>query len=140
VPYFTETLRHGSHGKLNGKGYNDQFLDHCVGGVPPKEALRLPEAWATGQGWVCSVSEMLLLGLLFRFTAGVCLLLYTSAQSAGWAIFFGNSSSYVWKLVGKICTVLLGAFMAIFLFAEIWILGETNMTVQWNKLFPHVVG
>lgn len=35
-------------------------------------------------------APLLLLGILFRFLAGCCLLLYVSAQTSGWARFFGQ--------------------------------------------------
>merc|ERR1719379_857474 len=79
---WTDVLKQGAAGRLSDKGYDLRYLKRCGIGVPDKKAVRLPQAWASRQGWVCTVSEMLLLGLLFRTTAVVCLLLYTSAQSS----------------------------------------------------------
>jgi len=125
--------RGAAWGHMRDSGYDFGYLDMCRSGykLSLDDQGSLAEAWASDRGWVCSVSQMLLLGILFRFIAGVFLLFYVSAETSGWVQFFGKSQTGVWKLVGKVTTLLIGAFMAMFLLAEIWVLGSTRMTWIW---------
>jgi len=136
--HLTRVSREGAGGQLWSMGYDLNFLGDC-GGVRMGPGLKgfpsLRDSWTAGRGWVCSVSEMLLLGILFRFIAAICLVVYAKSEASGWAQFLGtpwaqktSAEVGVWKaLAGKIFTLILGAFMTMLLLAEIWILGAADL-------------
>lgn len=133
--FLTAITRDGASGHLGWMGYDlGQLSNSCGGDKEPsptqaqhfEQPLRLPVLWVKGRCWVCTVSEMLLLGILFRFIAGMSLILYVSGHKSGWTSFFDHSGSF-WKLMGKTYMLLMAAFMGLFLFGEIWVLGWTNI-------------
>lgn len=129
VSFLTDITRHGAQGTLRWKGYDLDFLGECdstTSGIDSK-VQTLPQAWEKNRAWVCSVSEMILLGVVFRFLACVCLILCVNAQTSGWARFFGQSKHGLWKLAGHLFMLLLGSFMALFLFAEIYAFGIVKL-------------
>ncbi|CAE7940003.1 ABCG25 [Symbiodinium sp. KB8] len=130
VPNLTPLTLEGSAGTLRGKGYDVEYLHDCKNsmvGIQDQAVRTLQEAWLDNRGWVCSTAPLLLLGILFRFLAGCCLLLYVSAQTSGWARFFGQSELGAWKLAGHFFKLLVGSFLIIFLFAEVWIFGSLHL-------------
>eukprot|EP00439_Symbiodinium_sp_Y106_P024247 s5997_g2.t4 len=130
VPNLTPLTLEGSAGSLRGKGYDVEYLHDCKNsmvGIQDQAVRTLQEAWLDNRGWVCSTAPLLLLGILFRFLAGCCLLLYVSAQTSGWARFFGQSELGAWKLAGHFFKLLVGSFLIIFLFAEVWIFGSLHL-------------
>jgi len=139
--FLTEISRDGAAGNLAGKGYDLKYLDECsessLGATDSVHTL--PEAWAVGRGWVCSTAPLLLLGLIFRFLAGLCLMLYVNAQTSGWARFFGQSDIGAWKLAGALFKLLVCCFLALFLFAEVWVFGVLRLEIDFSfgGLLPH---
>ncbi|CAE7637750.1 ABCG25, partial [Symbiodinium pilosum] len=133
VPNLTPLTLKGAAGQLASKGYNVDYVYDCKNsmvGVQDQSVRTLQEAWLDDRGWVCSTAPLLLLGILFRFLAGCCLLLYVSAQTSGWARFFGQSELGAWKLAGHFFKLLVGSFLIIFLFAEVWIFGSLHLELH----------
>mmetsp|Transcript_14822 Transcript_14822/g.34664 ORF Transcript_14822/g.34664 Transcript_14822/m.34664 type:complete len:486 (-) Transcript_14822:72-1529(-) len=132
----TEIARQGSKGALANKGYDLKYLDQCTSSLlgVDESSKTLQQAWESNRGWVCSTAPLLLLGLIFRFLAGLCLMLYVHAQTSGWARFFGQSNVGLWKLVGHLFTLLVGSFLTVFLFAEIWTFGILKLDIDFIKL------
>jgi ABC-type multidrug transport system ATPase subunit len=136
--YLTDIVRLGAQGTLGYKGYELAYLGQCKSGLfgMPAQKGRISESWKMRDGWVCSVSEMILLGLLFRFIAGVCLVLSVSAENNGMA---GKQEGIsLSKLLRKIYGLLVSSLIAMFLFAEVWILGATNLQsplhIKWIQI------
>lgn len=130
VQHLTPLARDLFRSNLHAKGYDTRYLAECTEsplGISDRSILSMREAWLSGRGWVCSVSQMLLLGLMFRFLAGVCLVLYVFGHTSGWARFFGQSEAGAWKLAGRLFMLLVGAFLALFFFAELWIFGILHL-------------
>jgi len=134
--HLTDIARQGSGGMLASKGYDLKYLDDCASSMvgADESVLTLHQAWETNRGWVCSTAPLLLLGVIFRFLAGLCLMLYVHAQTSGWARFFGQSNVGAWKLAGHLFTLLVGSFLAVFLFAEIWAFGILKLDVGVTRL------
>eukprot|EP00931_Biecheleriopsis_adriatica_P041446 TRINITY_DN23686_c0_g1_i1.p1 TRINITY_DN23686_c0_g1~~TRINITY_DN23686_c0_g1_i1.p1 ORF type:complete len:1139 (+),score=184.49 TRINITY_DN23686_c0_g1_i1:38-3418(+) len=136
VPYLTELSYMGAQNNLRWKGYDPHYLHECsgslAGNIRDASVKTLRQAWLEDRGWVCSTAPLLLLGVLFRFLAGVCLLLYVSAQTSGWARFFGQSEMGIWKLVGNLMALLVGSFMMLFFFAEVWIFGSLQLHFHFS--------
>ncbi|CAJ1363814.1 unnamed protein product, partial [Effrenium voratum] len=130
VPNLTELSRRGAAGAMASKGYDLAYLNDCkdsLVGIQDQSVETLRQAWIENRGWVCSPAPLLLLGILFRFLAGCCLLLYVSAQTSGWARFFGQSELGAWKLAGHFFALLVGSFLTMFLFAEVWVFGSLQL-------------
>lgn len=133
VSHLTDISRRGAAGSLSHKGYDLKYLDQCTSSTLGMDisTYTLKQAWLEKRGWVCSPAPMLLLGVIFRFMAGLCLMLAVYAQTSGWARFFGQSSVGSWKLAGKLFSLLIGFFLAVFLIAEIWSFGLLRMNWGW---------
>ncbi|CAK9010778.1 unnamed protein product [Durusdinium trenchii] len=130
MPRLSPLSRTGAAGAMRSKGYDLQYLGDCQNslvGIQDRSVETLQQAWIENRGWVCSPAPLLLLGILFRFLAGCCLLLYVSAQTSGWARFFAQSEMGAWKLAGKFFALLVGASLVIFLFAEVWVFGSQEL-------------
>jgi len=130
VPRLTPLTRQGAEGKMRSKGYDLNYLSNCknsLTGMQDDSVATLQQAWLENRGWVCSPAPLLLLGILLRFLAGCCLLLYVSAQTSGWARFFARSEMGAWKLAGHFFTLLVGSALTIFLFAEVWVFGSEHL-------------
>lgn len=135
VPHLEQISLEGARGSLRDKGYDTQYLEECTSSWLLRvgtagsgaSASTLKQAWIENRGWVCSTSELLLLGIMLRFLAGLCLVLYVNAQTSGWARFFGQSEVGAWKLAGNLFALLLGSFLALFLFAEVWVFGISRL-------------
>eukprot|EP00428_Durinskia_dybowskii_P007626 CAMPEP_0170302536 /NCGR_PEP_ID=MMETSP0116_2-20130129/51556_1 /TAXON_ID=400756 /ORGANISM="Durinskia baltica, Strain CSIRO CS-38" /LENGTH=319 /DNA_ID=CAMNT_0010554415 /DNA_START=93 /DNA_END=1049 /DNA_ORIENTATION=- len=109
-------------GALRWRGYDLDYIDDCgyTGvNVGSDGIIALPMIWQSGRGWVCSGVDMLLLGIMFRFLAGLCLILYLHAKTSRWAQFFGQSEHGSSKLLGQLFKLLVGTFMTMFLLAEV---------------------
>eukprot|EP00913_Durusdinium_trenchii_P028752 g26965.t1 len=126
MPRLSPLSRTGAAGAMRSKGYDLQYLGDCQNSLD-RSVETLQQAWIENRGWVCSPAPLLLLGILFRFLAGCCLLLYVSAQTSGWARFFAQSEMGAWKLAGKFFALLVGASLVIFLFAEVWVFGSQEL-------------
>lgn len=120
-------------GSLKDKGYDLDYID-CTG-VKDGAVKTLQYAWTTNRCWVCSVAPMLLLGVLFRFLAGLCLILHVNAQTTGWTRFLAKSEAGVWKLFGKLFQLLVGTFLGLFLFSEVWVFGIMELSF-WDTYIP----
>jgi len=130
VRFQTPLTLSNARGFLETRGYDLDFVHECLHdplGITEDSIGSLQEAWLHSRGWVCSVGEMLLLGIIFRFLAGLCLSLQVQAQTSGWARFFGQSDRGAWKLAGHLFTLVVGSFLLLFLFAEIWIFGIVKL-------------
>lgn len=134
----TELTKQGASWTLLLKGYDLQWLDECDGGrvkTGDQAVFMLGEAWVQNRGWVCSIAPLLLLGVIFRFLAGVCLVLVVNAQTSGWARFWGTSEAGLWKIAGHLLVLLMGTFVALFLFAEVYVFGiveiDFNALLAW---------
>lgn len=122
--HLAPVVRKYSAGPIRDKGYDLDLLEkRCSLG------MSLQEAWLNGGGWVCSTKHLLLLGLMFRFLAAVCLLLYVFAHSSGWSRFAGSSDAGVWKHVNNFFLLLLMAYLMMFLIAEVWVMGLDDIKV-----------
>merc|ERR1719263_2543841 len=77
---------------------------------------------------------MLLLGVLFRFLACLCLILKVNANTTGWSRFLAQSEAGVWKLFGKLFQLLVGTFLAMFLFSEVWVFGIVKLRAQHEHI------
>jgi len=118
--------RNNAKDVLRSRGYDLHYLKGCTPlscGTPDPSIRSLKEAWLANRGWVCSNAQLLLLGVLFRFLAGVCLVIYVNAQTSGWARFIGRSDAGAWRFAGHLLRLLLGAFMLLFLVGEVYLLG-----------------
>lgn len=126
-------------GNLESLGYDLKYLDKCsLEGVDGGDRgyVTLHDAWVSGRGWVCSSSDMLLLGIMFRFLAGICLLLYIHAHTSRMAQFFGQSDKGFKKYLGKLFTITVAAFMTLILLAVVWIFGVRNLNIM--QLFKNL--
>eukprot|EP00929_Paragymnodinium_shiwhaense_P036784 TRINITY_DN19684_c0_g1_i1.p1 TRINITY_DN19684_c0_g1~~TRINITY_DN19684_c0_g1_i1.p1 ORF type:complete len:1165 (+),score=190.46 TRINITY_DN19684_c0_g1_i1:56-3550(+) len=121
----------GASWQLLTRGYDTQYLGLCTQNthLPASSENTLQQAWARNDGWVCSISQMVLLGIMFRYLAGICLILNVNAQTSGWARFFGQSEAGLWKLAGKLFSLLLCTFLALFFFAEMYVFGIVRLHV-----------
>lgn len=138
--HLTAITRTGSAGTLRGKGYDLKYLEQCTSSALGVDGniFTLQQAWENNRGWVCSTAPLLLLGVIFRFLAVICLMLYVHAQTSGWARFFGQSDVGAWKLAGRLFALLVGSFLALFLFAEVWTFGILRLDVGFSGLLPQV--
>jgi len=114
--YLTPVTRMAMSGSLAGKGYKLHYL-----ACPDVGDVTLKDAWLHGRCWVCSVGPMLLLGVLFRFLAGLCLIVTVSAQTSGWTRFLARSEAGAWKLFGRLFVSLFITFLVLFLLSEVWV-------------------
>jgi len=130
--YLTPLSRQYGGGTLRWRGYDLQFLDSCsVDDVPfVSGVVTLRDAWMHNHGWVCSTVDMLLLGVMFRFLAGICLVFYIHAHTSKMAQFFGQSDKGFKKLLGKLFTLVVASFMMILLFCEVWMFGVMKIDVK----------
>jgi len=119
--YLTEATRLISEEPLRYKGYDLAYIDCPLD--KRHKILTLCAAWKSNRAWVCSVAQMLLLGVMFRFLAVLCLTFRINAQTSGWGRFFGQSGAGAWKFTGNLFTLLVGTFLGLFLFAEVWVFG-----------------
>lgn len=119
--FLTPATRMMASSSLRYKGYDLAYID-CPA-EKRHQMVTLCEAWKSNRAWVCSVAQMLLLGVMFRCLAVLCLMIRVNAQTSGWGRFFGQSEVGAWKFAGKLFTVLVGTFLGLFLFAEVWIFG-----------------
>ncbi|CAL1128766.1 unnamed protein product [Cladocopium goreaui] len=130
MPGLTPLTRNGAASAMRSKGYDLAYLSSCknsLAGMQEGSIETLQQAWIQNRGWVCSPAPLLLLGILFRFLAGCCLLLYVSAQTSGWARFFAQSEMGAWKFAGHFFMLLVGSCLIIFLFAEVWVFGSEQL-------------
>lgn len=118
-------------GSLRSKGYDVDKLQSCAGfgfENPPYKALL--QKWLDNCGWVGSLGHLLLLGVIFRYFALMCLLLYLHGKTSGLSRFFGTSQYGPWSLTnitGIFLKILIGSFVAVFLLAEAWMFGMIHL-------------
>jgi len=130
--HLTEFSRSVYEDHLRQAGYDLSHLDMCQANLLGRKETdhTLKQDWLEGRGWVCSAAPMLLLGIIFRFLAGLCLLLYVGGQTSGWARFLAQSNAGAWKLLGRLFALLVFTFLALFFFAEIWVFGLLSFNPQ----------
>lgn len=117
--FLTDATKLIMKGQLKFKGYDLDYIQ-CQ---EERSIFTLKQAWDSNHGWVCSVAPLLILGVLFRFLAGLCLIIYVNAQTTGWAKFLAQSEAGVWKLIGNLFHMLVGTFLVLLLFSEVWVFG-----------------
>eukprot|EP00927_Polykrikos_kofoidii_P017061 TRINITY_DN17746_c0_g1_i1.p1 TRINITY_DN17746_c0_g1~~TRINITY_DN17746_c0_g1_i1.p1 ORF type:complete len:1173 (+),score=111.84 TRINITY_DN17746_c0_g1_i1:244-3519(+) len=130
-----------SHNHLARLGYDIDKMGDCLNstlGFTDNSVLSMKQAWGEGRGWVCSVSEMLLLGMLFRFMATLCLFVRVNYQTSGWGRFLGASNRGVWRLRSRLFLTLVATFLLMFLLAEIWLFGILRL--DWEGWLPKRFG
>jgi len=137
--FLTDLSRNYGSGGLRSKGYDLDYLDCSSSGLDKDGAgiVNLRQSWQRGRGCVCSGLNMLLLGIIFRFLAFVCLSLHVHAKTSGWARFFGQYERGAWKLMGRLFALLVGCFLALVLVLEVWIFGIIHVDVP---TFLHHLG
>lgn len=134
----TELSKRYGESQLRDRGYDLQYLEGCsTEGIDwgGSGVITLESLWLARRGWVCSAVDMLLLGIMFRFLAGACLILYLYAKTSRWAQFFSDSRGRR-KLWGRILMLLIGAFMLLFLLAEVWIFGIQR--IDFKRLIAYL--
>lgn len=138
VHYLTPLSRKYGSDSLRSKGYDPDYLDCSYEGLDRERTgvINLRIAWQAGRGCVCSGVNMLLLGLVFRFLAVVCLSLQVLAKTSGWARFFGQSERGAWKLMGRLFALLVACFLALVMLVEVWIFGIIQVEVP--QLLRHL--
>lgn len=119
------------------RGYDLDKLTECQSLLVSTDSstLTMKDAWIDNNGWVCSVSELLLLGVMFRFLAAVCLLMRVNSQSTGFSEFFVHSAQSGGKLAGMLFTALMISFVLLCLFAEVWVFGILRLQGVFNEHF-----
>merc|ERR1711920_521844 len=102
--------------------------------------VTLAEIWSINRGWVCTGVDMILLGIIFRFLAALCLVLYMQMQTSRLSVFFGgkDANSGTSKVLGKLITLAVGSFLVLFLFAEVWFFSVRQVDVA--QLFSSLRG
>mmetsp|Transcript_72456 Transcript_72456/g.223912 ORF Transcript_72456/g.223912 Transcript_72456/m.223912 type:complete len:197 (+) Transcript_72456:130-720(+) len=137
--FLTDLSRTYGAPALRDKGYDLDYLDCSLAGLDDDGAgsLNLRQAWKNGRGCVCSGLDMLLLGIVFRFLAIVCLSLHVHAKTSGWARFFGQYERGAWKLMGRLFALLVGCFLFMVLVVEVWIFGIIRVDIPE---FLHYLG
>jgi len=137
--YLTPLSKKYGRGALLQRGYDLKYLEDCsLEGLDQQGTgvVSLRQAWLDNRGWVCSCVDMLLLGIIFRFLAALCLILYMHAQTSRWSHFFGQSEKGWRKLLGKLFTLFVGSFLLLLLFAEVWIFGIQSLNIE--RLLEHL--
>jgi len=129
--YLTDLSRKYGADTLRMKGYDLDYLDCNWSGLDDEGVgvVNLRQAWEHRQGCVCNGLDMLLLGLIFRFLAIICLSLHLHAKTSGWARFFGQYERGAWKLMGRLFALLVASFLAMLLIVEVWIFGIIHVSV-----------
>jgi len=135
MQYLTPLSREYGGSQLKRKGYDLAYLSCSSDEISegPFGVITLQQMWSENRGWVCSGVDMLLLGIMFRFLAGACLILYLHAKTS-WAQFFGDADRGHSKVVGRVVMVFCGALMLLFLLFEVWIFGIQRID------FKHFLG
>jgi hypothetical protein len=130
--HLTEFTRSVYDKHLRQAGYDLSHFNTCQAKLLGRRETShtMKQNWLEGRGWVCSAAPMLLLGIILRFLAGLCLLLYVGVQTSGWARFFAQSNVGAWKFLGQLFALLVFTFLALFFFAEIWVFGLLSFDPQ----------
>jgi len=130
--YLTDLSRKYGADALRNRGYDLDYLDCSWSGLDDEGTgvVSLRKAWEQKRGCVCSGLDMILLGIVFRFLAIVCLSLHVHAKTSGWSRFFGGRYERgAWKMMGRIFALIVGCFLAMVLYVEVWIFGLIHVDV-----------
>merc|ERR1740121_3245252 len=121
-----------------------KYLGNCTydgeDGTTKASVVTLAEIWSMNRGWVCTGVDMILLGIIFRLLAALCLVLYMQMQTSRLSLFFGgkDAESGTARMLGKLFTLGVGSFLVLFLFAEVWIFSVRQVDVA--QLFSFLFG